>query len=177
MIYLCKLTCYVDPMLPPHLHKAEYMYQALKYIHLYPRRNQCSSVLGISSSKLHSKVLPTLHILAQCLDEIHWEDRLDPFNHTPDFPLYVTGIVDTVPVYVLAPQDSTLNHWLYNPKYGGTIYKAQIGTDFMGRIILFTGPHLGNGAYDGHILLTVISSSSSSISSFVLLVYLPLIDI
>lgn len=84
------------------------------------------------------------------LDEIFWEDRLNPYNHTPDFPFYVTGIVDTVPFTVLQPIDPTLNHAIYNPKYGHTVYKAQVGIDFLGRIVLFSGPHLGL-QYDGRI--------------------------
>ena len=39
---------------------------------------------------------------------------------------------------------------LWNGKYNGCVLKFQIGIDFLGRIILFTGPHL---AYDGHIWL------------------------
>lgn len=96
--------------------------------------------------------MPTLHHLAHTIDEIHWEDRLNPYNHTPDFPYYVTGIVDTVPVTVLQSVDHTLHHALNNPKYGHTVYKAQLSIDFLGRIIVFTGPHLGLLTYDAHIL-------------------------
>lgn len=135
------------------LRKPWYLFLAYKYIHQYPPR-QNAGALRISSTTLQNKVIPTLHYLAGAINEIYWEDRLDPYNHTPDFPLYATGIVDTVPIYVLAPQNKVLNQSLYNPKYGGTIYKAQIGIDFLGRIILFSGPHLGL-TYDGSILLFI----------------------
>lgn len=140
-------------LLPLPLRKPQYLFLAYKYIHQYPAREN-ESVLGISSTTLHNKVLPTLHTLATGINEIHWEDRLDPYNHTPDFPYYVTGIVDTVPIVVLEPEDALLRHWLFNPKYGAPVYKAQIAIDFLGRIIFFSGPHLGL-YYDGHILAVI----------------------
>jgi len=106
--------------------------------------------LGYSNTKLHQRIIPTLYSLADIYDEIHWDDRLNQFNHIPYFPPSLTGIVDTLPVYVQQPSNSTLKRLLYNPKYGGTVYKLQLGIDFLGRIILFTGPHLGV-QYDGDI--------------------------
>ena len=76
---------------------------------------------------------------------------MNQFNHIPYFPSNFTGIVDTLPVYVLQPGNSTLARLLYNPKYSGPIYKLQLVTDFLGRIICFTGPHLGV-EYDGSII-------------------------
>jgi len=51
-------------------------------------------------------------------------------------------MIDTMPVYVLNLTDLMLRKCLYNPKYGGTIYKVQVAIDFLGRIIFIGGPHL-----------------------------------
>jgi hypothetical protein len=114
-----------------------------------------------------------LRDFAYALNEIHWSDRLHPWNHVPHFPILVTGLlseftfllskgmVDTFPVHVLQPLDPTLASLLFNPKYGCCVYKFQLGCDFLGRFILFSGtknlvfliiagPHLGT-SYDGHI--------------------------
>ena len=71
-------------------------------------------------------------------------------------------MVDTFPVVVLQPLDSEMSHMLYNPKYGATVVKFTLATDFMERFIFesgtfelfrfihISGPHLGL-SYDGHI--------------------------
>ncbi len=136
--------------LDPHLRKPHYFFNAYKYLHRYPSRNDLD-VLGCSRATLHDKILPVIYQLADSVNEIFWDDRLDPYNHIPFFSANVTGAVDTVPIYVQQPQNSTLRHMLYNPKYAGTVYKMQIGIDFLGRIVLFSGPHIGL-QYDGDIL-------------------------
>lgn len=84
------------------------------------------------------------------MNEINWNDRLSPYNHSPHFPHLFTGVVDTFPLRVLCPQHKALRGALYNPKYKQCVYKAQLGIDFLGRLILCTSPHLGL-CYDGHI--------------------------
>eukprot|EP00026_Physarum_polycephalum_P011249 Phypoly_transcript_11456.p1 GENE.Phypoly_transcript_11456~~Phypoly_transcript_11456.p1 ORF type:complete len:177 (+),score=4.07 Phypoly_transcript_11456:606-1136(+) len=54
------------------------------------------------------------------------------------------------PLRVQVPVDRELARALYNPKYKHCVYKCQLGIDFLGRIIICTGPHLGL-CYDGHI--------------------------
>jgi len=88
--------------------------------------------------------------MALNFNEIVWWHRLNEYNHTPHFPTNITGSVDTMPVYVLQPKSPLLSRLLYNPKYGAPVYKLQLATDFLGRLILFSGPHFGT-EYDGHI--------------------------
>jgi hypothetical protein len=59
------------------------------------------------------------------------------------------GIVDTFPIRVEKPKDSTLRKALFSGKYATTVYKVQLGITFLGQIVLCTGPHLP--IYDGHI--------------------------
>ena len=90
------------------------------YIHMYPSYDQIRHVCratggkGISSTCFYDNVIPLAVKLALALDEIHYEDRLDPMNHHLFFPVGITTILDTFPVYVSAPSDSRLK--LYQPK-------------------------------------------------------------
>lgn len=51
---------------------------------------------------------------------------------------------------VQQPGDHNVRRCLYNGKYKDTILKVQLIIDFLGRIVYFSGPHIGN-KYDGHI--------------------------
>lgn len=124
-----------------------------KYIHRYPSYNDTRDVLSCCKETLNSKVMPLLHQMAEVVNEIHWDDRLNEFNHIPFYPSNITGIVDTLPIYVQQPVNSILSHMLYQPKYKNHVYKMQLGVDFLGRIILFSGPHWGT-QYDGDILFS-----------------------
>lgn len=100
---------------------------------MYPNRYQSKSVLGCSRDYLQRTILPGLYYLADVIDEIYWEDRLDPRNHAPHFPFLFTGIVDTFPMRVCCPTDGELAKSLYNPKYKHYVYKGQLGIDFLGK--------------------------------------------
>jgi hypothetical protein len=141
-------------------------------MHMYPNRSQSKSALGCSRYSLNYFVIPAINYLEHVMDEIHWDDRLSPYNHTPHFPLWFVGAVDTFPLRVLTPISSHLRKALFNPKYGQvclythsrtllshhscvftliySVYKAQVGINFLGEIVICTGPHLGV-CYDGHI--------------------------
>ena len=64
-------------------------------------------------------------------------------NHVPHFPYHVTGIVDTLPIYVPSSHSFSMRRFLFQPKYDDTVYKMQLGISLLGDIILWTGPHLG----------------------------------
>ncbi len=112
------------------------LYLIYKYLHLYPGRNQVKTVLGCTRFHLQYVILPALHYLCLVMDEIHWNDRLDPRNHTPHFPFLFTGIVDTFPIRVKQPVNKELRESLYNPKYGACVYKCQLGIDFLGMVLI-----------------------------------------
>lgn len=67
------------------------LYRIYTYIHRYPRWRQCKRDLEYSKWCVSKKLMPHMTYLASVMDEIHWEDRLSPYNHTPHFPKYVTG--------------------------------------------------------------------------------------
>jgi hypothetical protein len=126
------------------------LYRAYKFIHLDYSRRQ-SYQLPCSKWSLHYRVINTsLSYLSCYMNEIYWSNRLSVWNHAEYFPIYVTAMTDTMPIYVQQPGNSALRSALYNRKYAATIYKFQVSVDFLGRIVCFSGPHLGN-SYDAHI--------------------------
>ncbi len=107
---------------------------------MFPRRSQVKRVLGCTRYELQYTVLPALHFLALVMDEIYWDDRLDPRNHSPHFPYLFTGMVDTFPMHVLNPSCKEVRNALLNPKYGGCVFKGQLAIDFLGmysNVLLF----------------------------------------
>jgi hypothetical protein len=126
------------------------LYRIYQYIHLDFTRRQ-SHHITCSKWYLHYNIINSyLPYLSTHMNEIHWSDRLSPWNHGEYFPVYVTAMTDTTPIFVQQPKSSTLRSALFNRKYAWTVYKFQLSVDFLGRIVCFSGPHLGN-SYDAHI--------------------------
>jgi hypothetical protein len=145
-----------------------YFYFVFRYMHMYPTWEQAPVVLwtpelvgqkgsGISRATLHEQVLTYLALLAVHIDEVHWSDRLNEYNHTEHFQTRVTTIVDTAPVGV---EESTRKHtasMTFQPKYKDNVFKlqvhasdgfslsvcVQIGISLTGQIVLYTGLHWG----------------------------------
>ncbi len=67
------------------------MVNIYRYIHLYPTYRQAPIFYDFGKSQFHRNVIEELPGLASCLDEINWDDRLDPWNHSPQFPKFFTG--------------------------------------------------------------------------------------
>ena len=74
------------------------------YIVQYPTWKAAPFVLGITEYGLQRYLLPAIHWLASVVKEIHFEDRLDWYNHVEMFPTLVTGAVDSFPVRYSHPQ-------------------------------------------------------------------------
>ena len=66
------------------------------------------------------------------MDEIDWSRRLDPFNHCPHFPYFVTHMVDAMPVACVG---GALSDVLFNPKCGKDCWKVTVAVDFLGNIV------------------------------------------
>jgi hypothetical protein len=114
-----------------------YFYFVFKYVHMYPTWEQAPSVLwtpelvrqkgcGISSCTLYDKVLTYLSILAVHMDEVHWEDRLNEFNHVEHFQTRATVIVDTAPVMVPESTKKHTSSMTFQPKYHDNVFKLQV---------------------------------------------------
>lgn len=120
--------------------------QSISFLHI----SICTAICMIGiliwstypKSTLNERIKPFIHHLVVNYDEIYWDDRLDLYKHPPYFGRNVTGMVDTMPIYVQQLTNSFLSRLLFNPKYGSHVYKIQLGFDFLGCIVLFSGPHL-----------------------------------
>mmetsp|Transcript_16438 Transcript_16438/g.21462 ORF Transcript_16438/g.21462 Transcript_16438/m.21462 type:complete len:170 (+) Transcript_16438:68-577(+) len=104
--------------------KVQYFFLLFVYIHIHPTTPQMPHVLrlagqdkGVSSSTFYECVISIALELACALDEIHYTDRLDTYNHSPLFPVGVVGSIDTFPIYVVNAKDSFMSGLLYQPKY------------------------------------------------------------
>ena len=51
---------------------------------------------------------------------------------------------------ILQPSNSFIRSCFYSGKYKDAVVKVQLIVDFLGRIVYFSGPHIGT-KYDGHI--------------------------
>lgn len=131
-----------------------YFYFVFRYLHFYPTWEQAATVLwtpdlvaqkgcGISARTLHNNVLTYLAALALVIDEVRWEDRLDPYNHVQLLPTRFTCIVDTGPVFVAESMDGSTASLTFQPKYKENCFKMQVVISLTGQIVLYTGLHWG----------------------------------
>ena len=70
--------------------------------------------------------------LNHAVQEIRWADKLNPFNHCPHFPFFMTHFTDSMPI------SSIGGIWsadLWNPKYVSHVYKVTVAFDMLGNII------------------------------------------
>ena len=61
-----------------------------------------------------------------------WADRLNPFNHCPHFPFFMTHFTDSMPINSIGGISSAD---LLNPKYASHVYKVTVDVDMLGNII------------------------------------------
>lgn len=71
---------------------------------------------------------------------LHFEERLNPYNHSPLFPYLTTLLGDTFPVGSVGGQ---LGDVLFQPKYAGQVYKLLLLTDQLGNYRWMGGLELG----------------------------------
>ena len=101
---------------------------------------------GLSEDTIRYQVLPIGDALAALIDEVDADLRYNPYNHAPFFRTRYTAIVDTFPVYVTGTGEFASAQMLWGEKYQRYIYKVQIGVNFLGEIVLWTGLHFGREA-------------------------------
>jgi hypothetical protein len=65
--------------------------------------------------------------LEQLIDEVDYSWRLDPTSHgLPPWDKCVTCVIDTLPVYVPAPQSWWLSTFLFQPKYKACVLNPHL---------------------------------------------------
>ena len=110
--------------------------------HTSPARNHLAPPLPIYPAPPRTGI-PSPPNTPNATHLTHPTHRYHPYNHAPFFKYFVTGLVDVFPVYVPAPTRYSLAKLLFQPKYNHCVFKIQLGVNFLGEIILWTGPHLG----------------------------------
>jgi hypothetical protein len=137
-----------------------YWFLALVFIHQYPRWNKLipntlhTRITGrVSVQKFYSIVVPILCTFSECVNEIKWEERLNPLNHGTHFMKErFTTIFDGTNINVQNVSNKKLNRVLFSgSKYNHCCLKIMIGITFMGTIVHYTGPHIGT-MHDATIL-------------------------
>jgi hypothetical protein len=73
------------------IEKPHYLYELFCYLKQRPMVDNIHS-LGISRWLYHYRLKPHIAWLASVIREIHWSDRLSPYNHSIHFQKRVTGI-------------------------------------------------------------------------------------
>ena len=98
----------------------------------------------IEVSDFYGFVVPVMFATAMELDEIHWDDRLHHENHgTGLFAQRFTAFVDCGGLKVQRPKDPVVESALFDGKTGsGHVWKMQIGINFLGWIVMYTGLHI-----------------------------------
>jgi hypothetical protein len=136
-----------DPIYKPS-RRAAYFYLCFVFIHRAPSPSHSTLLYTphtgpISERTFYRRIAPRLIALAGIIDEVHWEDRHDQYNHVPWFNFYCVGAVDTFPVVISQPTDSRQARRFYQPKYGSCVMKVQIIIDLNGLIVFASFPHQG----------------------------------
>ena len=67
--------------------------------------------------------------LNHVVQEICWADRLNPFNHCPHFPFFMTHVTDPMPISSIGGISSAD---LWNSKYVSHVYKVTVAVDMSG---------------------------------------------
>ena len=132
---------YVRPLSPLRQQQNfVYFLAALKWIHKGTTTRQMDFDLGMTDMTFRSRVYPLLSQLARTMDIVKWSDRLNPLNHTRNFPYYVTSVVDTAPIAVCESVNREFSRLLYAPKYGMTCLKLEVTCSLMGHLVDFKFP-------------------------------------
>jgi hypothetical protein len=120
-------------------------YLIFVFIDKHPLQKDFTAVLRINGEAdgatpywYNSKCLPVARKLSVVLHEIHFEDRLDPFNHSRYFSERITHILDALPIRLCSSSLSLLNNLTWNPKYGGPVLKLTIGCTFTAIPVAFS---------------------------------------
>jgi len=69
------------------------LYDLYSFIHLYPTRRRFAGTLKFSKDYFYGHLIHEMDRFACVLNEIHWSDRLNQWNHCQHFPYFVTGML------------------------------------------------------------------------------------
>ena len=125
----------------------QHLFEVLYYLKTYPTARHLKVLFQAGSgSHLLSSITKRTAFLATKLTPImqaKWSERMQVNPLAKLFGNGCVGIVDTFPVRVRRPKDSSWQSAMYNGKYGTHVVKFQIIVDHFGVPMYVTGPHIG----------------------------------
>lgn len=138
-----------------------YFYMFLMYIHVYPPTDNCVDTLrtqkihGMTYSSFMRNVMPLARNWNEAVDHIRWNDRLDPMNHHPFFPHYVTCLWGTTCFRVQKPGDWAFGRYVVNGHYDFPCFLVMTAVALTGQLVYASGL-MRSTAYDAHIYLDTL---------------------
>ena len=116
------------------------MFNLLYLLKQAPSYKYAGVVDGTSDMTWWDRMWRTLEFFNEVVDEIHWDERLNEWNHSPLHPYLVTTIGDTYP---LDSHGGQLSDVLFQPKYEEDVLKILLMNDFLGNFRWFGGISCG----------------------------------
>ena len=138
-----------------------YFYIFLMYIHTYPPTDNCVDTLrtqripGLDYSTFMRNIMPLARNWNEVIDHIRWDDRLDPMNHHPLFPHFVTCLWDTTCIRVQKPKDWTFGRYVVNGHYDFPCFLVMTAVTMTGQLVYGSGL-MRSTAYDAHIYFDTV---------------------
>ena len=126
----------------PAIKDWEDFFRVLTLLKMSPQAHQVPLLFGDSNTtSLFDWANQAFSVLADCVDEIDWNARVNPFNHHPAAPHYTTFAVDT---FLNSCLDGDFGDTTFQPKYAGNVFKIQVAVGWDGIVHWYRGPHLGS---------------------------------
>ena len=89
---------------------------------------------GCSEAAWCQSVARVREYLNHVVQEIHRANKLNPFNHCPHCPFFMTHFADSMPMGSIG---GTWSGDLWNPKNASHVYKVLVAVEMLGNIVSF----------------------------------------
>lgn len=135
-------------------HPRHYFYIFLAYLHQYPALDNCASLstsqIDVRRTTLTDTIIPCGRMWSRNINFIRWADRMNPMNHHPFFPLFVTTIFDSTKILVHQPMSGTEEvRMTLNGHYKQCCLLVLTGITFTGQLV-YGSNLLRSTSYDAH---------------------------
>ena len=110
--------CLAPPSIA-NIQSIQSMFNPLYLLKQAPPFRNAGVVDGSTDKNWWNRMWLTLEFFNEVIDELHWDERLNEWNHSPLHPYLVTAIGDTYP---LESHGGQLKDVLYQPKYEEDVF-------------------------------------------------------
>ena len=95
----------------------------------HPGQTPMSGIKGCLEAAWRQSVARVRDYLNHVVQEIRWADKLNPFNHCPHFPFFMTHFTDSMPISSIGDTWST-DPW--NSKYASRVSNLTVAVGMLG---------------------------------------------